>query len=168
MLILYNYTFRFSFEVKYSFLFYLCKLILIGIKMLEYALRQERIRYARASSGLEGRINILQDLPESDQLDNLPERQPYQPSKGHQSILIKFLEEIGFEDVFNSADVDDMKDLFNKATSTLSKNKELLDTVARIEEEVKAKIQREEYKTETLEQQLKQLDEKEQLNTLLR
>lgn len=134
--------------------------------MLEYALRQERIRYARASSGLEGKINILQDLPETDLLDNLPERQPYQPSKGHQSILIKFLEEIGFEDVFNSADVDDMKDLFNKATSSLSKNQELLDTVAKIEEEVKSRIQREESKTETLEQQLKQLDEKQQLSTL--
>lgn len=124
--------------------------------MLEFALRQERIKYARASNGLEGKINILRDHPETIDLEKLPERPPYERQKGHQSILLKFLEEIGFEDIFNSADVSDIKELFTKASSSLNKNQELLDTVAKIEEKVQAKIEKEDEDDESLEQQLKE------------
>lgn len=137
------------------------------IKMLEFALRQERIKYARAANGLEGKMNILQDHPDTINIENLPERQPYTRPKGHQSILLKFLEEIGFEEIFNSADVNDLKELFNKATSSLSKNQELLDTVARIEDEVRERIEKEEKNSVSLEQQLKEFTEKDQLNSLL-
>eukprot|EP00344_Euplotes_crassus_P010924 CAMPEP_0197011160 /NCGR_PEP_ID=MMETSP1380-20130617/57389_1 /TAXON_ID=5936 /ORGANISM="Euplotes crassus, Strain CT5" /LENGTH=336 /DNA_ID=CAMNT_0042433641 /DNA_START=1 /DNA_END=1011 /DNA_ORIENTATION=- len=125
--------------------------------MLEYALRQERIKYARAANGLEGKLNILEDQKDMSKVENLPERPIIQRAQGHQSILVKFLEEIGFEDVFSTADVADIKDLFTKATSSLSKNQELLKTVSRIEEEVKRKIFQEENKKETLEEQFKQI-----------
>jgi predicted ribosome quality control (RQC) complex YloA/Tae2 family protein len=138
------------------------------IQMLEFALRQERIKYAKAANGLESKVDILKDHPEAIQISDLPERPVYQKPQGHQSILIKFLEEVGFEEVFNSADVNDIKDLFSKATSSLSKNKELLDTVSKIEEEVKARIEKEEKDNESLEDQLKELNDKDQLNSLLR
>ena len=82
------------------------------IKMLEFALRQERIRYARAANGLEEKFNILQDHQDTIDVDKLPDRPAFQISKGHQSILIKFLEEVGFEDVFNSSDIAEIKELF--------------------------------------------------------
>lgn len=135
------------------------------IKMLEYALRQERIKYARSVNGIEGKFDILKDYPDTSQVENLPERPLIQKSQGHQSILIKFLEEMGFEDVFNAADVNDIKDLFNKATSSLSKNQDLLDTVTRIEEEVKKKVFKEENKIETLEEQLKEINENGELSS---
>lgn len=112
--------------------------------MLEFALRQERIRYARAVNGIEGKFDILKDHPEIIEAENLPERQPYQKPKGHQSILLKFLEEIGFEEIFNSTDVSDMKELFNKAASALSKNQQLLESVQKIEAEVKSRVEKEE------------------------
>lgn len=113
------------------------------IKMLEFALRQERIRYARAANGLEEKFSILQDHPDAIDVDKLPERAPFQRPKGHQSILIKFLEEVGFEDVFNSSDIAEIKDLFNKAASSLNKNQELLESVAKIEADVRARVESE-------------------------
>lgn len=111
------------------------------IKMLEFALRQERIRYARAANGVEDKFNILQDHPDVVDVDKLADRPPYQRHKGHQSILIKFLEEVGFEDVFNSSDIAEIKDLFNKAASSLNSNQQLLDSVAKIEAGVRAKVE---------------------------
>jgi len=138
------------------------------IKMLEFALRQERIRYARAANGIEGKFDILKDHPDIIEVDKLPERPPYQKPMGHQSILLKFLEEIGFEEIFNSTDVSDIKDLFNKAANTLSKNQELLESVQKIESEVRSKVQKEESKAADLEKDMKLFSEKEQLNSLLR
>ena len=63
--------------------------------------------------------------------------------KGHQSILIKFLEEVGFEDVFNVSGIAEIKDMFNKAASSLTKNQELLESVAKIEADVRAKVENE-------------------------
>lgn len=138
------------------------------IKMLELALRQERIRYARAANGLEGKLNILKDNPNTLDEEKLPERPAFQPPKAHQSILLKFLEEIGFEDVFNSSDVGNIKELFSKASANLSQNQELLDTVSKIEDEVRSRVEKEEQKAITVESKLKNLTEKEQLNFLLK
>jgi len=137
------------------------------IKMLEFALRQERIKYARAANGIEGKISILQDHPETVDVDSLPERPAYTKPKGHQSILLKFLSEIGFEDIFNSSDVGDIKELFNKATSSLKQNQEILDAVSKIEDEVRSKVDREERKTSSLEK-LNNTKEKDQLAQLLK
>lgn len=140
------------------------------IKMLEFALRQERIRYARAANGIEGKFDILKDHPDLIEDEKLPERPPYQKPRGHQSILLKFLEEIGFEEVFNSTDVAGIKDLFNKAASSLSKNQELIESISKIEADVKAKSKdfNLDYNVDGSQSDSKGFSNKDKLNELLK
>lgn len=134
--------------------------------MLEFALRQERIRYARAANGIEGKLDILKDHPDIIEDEKLPERAPYQKPQGHQSILLKFLEEIGFEEVFNSTDVSGIKELFDKAANSLSQNQELLESVQKIEADVRSKVQKEE-KAAELQNEIKEFSHKDKLNRIL-
>jgi striatin 1/3/4 len=88
------------------------------IKMLEFSLRQERIKYAKLAQGNPnvGNTDIIGSVLSKANLNaNLYEKIAKRRAKAQRPLLLKFLQEIGYEDIFNSEEINEIKALYEKA-----------------------------------------------------
>lgn len=99
--------------------------------MLEFALRQERLKYAKLLSGDDKPIPELTDLLKDDG-ENLSHNISQQRIKPAQSVLVDFLEEIGYDDIFNESEVNEIKQLFDKTKDNITQQQKLLQEVTNI------------------------------------
>ena len=87
--------------------------------MLEFSLRQERIKYAKLAQGNNfdvGSTDIIgQVLQKANLNSNLYERVAKRRAKAQRPLLLKFLQEIGYDDIFNVDEVNEIKALYDKA-----------------------------------------------------
>mmetsp|Transcript_37153 Transcript_37153/g.48860 ORF Transcript_37153/g.48860 Transcript_37153/m.48860 type:complete len:268 (-) Transcript_37153:948-1751(-) len=102
--------------------------------MLEFCLREERIKYARLmqqKSGGEGEqtkdgdapINIIDSVLDKANLNaNLYERIAKRRAKAQRPLLLKFLQEVGYEDIFNTGEINEIKELYNRAQADLTES----------------------------------------------
>mmetsp|Transcript_7910 Transcript_7910/g.13277 ORF Transcript_7910/g.13277 Transcript_7910/m.13277 type:complete len:115 (+) Transcript_7910:213-557(+) len=88
-------------------------------KMLEFSLRQERIKYAKLAQNQNldiGSTDIVgQVLQKANLNTNLYERVAKRRAKAQRPLLLKFLQEIGYDDIFNVDEVKEIKQLYDKA-----------------------------------------------------
>ena len=96
------------------------------IKMLEFSLRQERIKYAKLAQGQNfdvGSTDIIgQVLQKANLNTNLYERVAKRRAKAQRPLLLKFLQEIGYDDIFNVDEVNEIKALYDKAQEEIKEN----------------------------------------------
>lgn len=98
--------------------------------MLEFALRQERIRYAKL---LNGDVKEFKEIGlVSEELVNssaINERIAQRRAKGSKTVLFKFLEDLGYPEIFSESEISEVKSLFDKTASEISKGQQILDTI---------------------------------------
>lgn len=99
------------------------------IKMLEFSLRQERIKYSKLaqSHNLDvqsiGNTDIIGQVMQKANLNtNLYERVAKRRAKAQRPLLLKFLQEIGYDDIFNVDEVNEIKALYDKAQEEMREN----------------------------------------------
>jgi hypothetical protein len=94
------------------------------IKMLEFSLRQERLKYAKITQGQPGlQTDIIGDVLQKASLNtNLYEKIAKRRAKAQRPLLLKFLQEIGYEDIFNSEEMNEIKALYEKAQEEMKEN----------------------------------------------
>jgi len=94
------------------------------IKMLEFSLRQERLKYAKLTQGQPGlQTDIIGDVLQKASLNtNLYEKIAKRRAKAQRPLLLKFLQEIGYEDIFNSEEMNEIKALYEKAQEEMKEN----------------------------------------------
>ena len=96
------------------------------IKMLEFSLRQERIKYAKLAQGNNldiGSTDIIGQVMQKANLNtNLYERVAKRRAKAQRPLLLKFLQEIGYDDIFNVNEVKEIKALYDKAQEEMKEN----------------------------------------------
>lgn len=96
------------------------------IKMLEFSLRQERIKYAKLAEKNNfdvGSTDIIgQVLQKANLNTNLYERVAKRRAKAQRPLLLKFLQEIGYDDIFNVDEVNEIKALYDKAQEEMKEN----------------------------------------------
>jgi acetolactate synthase small subunit len=89
------------------------------IKMLEFSLRQERVKYAKLAQGNSfdvGSTDIIGQVMKKANLNtNLYEKVAKRRAKAQRPLLLKFLQEIGYDDIFNVDEVNEIKALYDKA-----------------------------------------------------
>ena len=94
--------------------------------MLEFSLRQERIKYAKLAQGQNfdvGSTDIIgQVLQKANLNTNLYERVAKRRAKAQRPLLLKFLQEIGYDDIFNVDEVTQIKALYDKAQEEMKQN----------------------------------------------
>lgn len=97
--------------------------------MLEFSLRQERIKYAKLaqSHNLDvqsiGNTDIIGQVMQKANLNtNLYERVAKRRAKAQRPLLLKFLQEIGYDDIFNVDEVNEIKALYDKAQEEMREN----------------------------------------------
>jgi WD40 repeat protein len=61
-------------------------------------------------------------------------------AKPHKPTILNFLEEIGYEDIFNSNEISDIKEMFNKNQNNVTKNELLLDSIHKFDADIEYKI----------------------------
>ena len=93
--------------------------------MLEFSLRQERVKYAKLANGgggAGGASDIIGPIIAKAQANvnnatsaNLYEKIAKRRAKAQRPLLLKFLQEIGYEDIFNSEEMNEIKQLYEKA-----------------------------------------------------
>lgn len=84
--------------------------------MLEFCLREERVKYARVINNGEVPEDIVGAALKNANLNtNLYERIAKRRAKAQRPLLLKFLQEVGYEDVFNPDEINEIKDLYEKA-----------------------------------------------------
>jgi len=86
--------------------------------MLEFSLRQERIKYAKLAQGNTdvGSTDIIGQVMSKANLNtNLYEKVAKRRAKAQRPLLLKFLQEIGYDDIFNVDEVNEIKALYEKA-----------------------------------------------------
>jgi hypothetical protein len=94
------------------------------IKMLEFSLRQERLKYAKVT-GTAPNVNtdiINSVMMKANLNSNLYEKIAKRRAKAQRPLLLKFLQEIGYEDIFNSTEIKEIKDLYDKAQAEMQEN----------------------------------------------
>lgn len=96
------------------------------IKMLEFSLRQERIKYAKLAQGNNfdvGSTDIIGQVMQKANLNtNLYDRVAKRRAKAQRPLLLKFLQEIGYDDIFNVDEVNEIKALYDKAQEEMKEN----------------------------------------------
>jgi len=94
--------------------------------MLEFSLRQERIKYAKLAQGNNfdvGSTDIIGQVMQKTNLNtNLYEKVAKRRAKAQRPLLLKFLQEIGYDDIFNVDEVNDIKALYDKAQEEMKAN----------------------------------------------
>ena len=94
--------------------------------MLEFSLRQERIKYAKLAEKNNfdvGSTDIIgQVLQKANLNTNLYERVAKRRAKAQRPLLLKFLQEIGYDDIFNVDEVNEIKALYDKAQEEMKEN----------------------------------------------
>lgn len=61
-------------------------------------------------------------------------------AKNHKPTILNFLEEIGYEDIFNSNEVNDIKEMFHKNPHNVTKNENLLDSLHKFDADIEYEI----------------------------
>lgn len=96
------------------------------IKMLEFSLRQERIKYSKLAqgNGLElGSTDIIGQVMQKANINtNLYEKVAKRRAKAQRPLLLKFLQEIGYDDIFNVDEIKEIKSLYDKAQEEMKEN----------------------------------------------
>ena len=92
------------------------------IKMLEFCLREERVKYARViNSGEVASSDIVGTAIQKANVNvSLYERIAKRRAKAQKPLLLKFLQEVGFADVFNPDEINEIKELYEKAHNDFS------------------------------------------------
>jgi hypothetical protein len=96
--------------------------------MLEFSLRQERVKYAKLANGGGGsgaNVDIIGPIVQKAQANvntNLYEKIAKRRAKAQRPLLLKFLQEIGYEDIFNSEEMNEIKSLYEKAAEEVKEN----------------------------------------------
>ena len=94
--------------------------------MLEFSLRQERVKYAKlANGGGAANVDIIGPIVQKAQANvntNLYEKIAKRRAKAQRPLLLKFLQEIGYEDIFNSEEMSEIKNLYEKAAEEMKEN----------------------------------------------
>ena len=94
--------------------------------MLEFSLRQERIKYTKLaqSNNLDtGNTDIIgQVMAKANVNTNLYEKVAKRRAKAQRPLLLKFLQEIGYDDIFNVDEVNEIKNLYDKAQEEMKAN----------------------------------------------
>ena len=93
--------------------------------MLEFSLRQERIKYAKLAQGHNdvGSTDIIgQVMAKANLNTNLYEKVAKRRAKAQRPLLLKFLQEIGYDDIFNVDEVNEIKALYDKAQEEMKNN----------------------------------------------
>ena len=92
------------------------------IKMLEFSLRQERIKYAKLAQTQNAEVQSIgstdiigQVMQKANVNVNLYERVAKRKAKAQRPFLLKFLQEIGYDDIFNVDEVNEIKAIYDKA-----------------------------------------------------
>lgn len=105
------------------------------IKMLEFCLREERIKYAKViqshgqankeNGGANGHTDIINNVLQKANLNaNLYEKIAKRRAKAQRPLLLKFLQEVGYEDIFNNQEISEIKDLYDKASQEMKNSLE--------------------------------------------
>lgn len=101
------------------------------IKMLEFSLRQERVKYAKLANGGGGASSstdiigpIIAKAQASVNNNNLYEKIAKRRAKAQRPLLLKFLQEIGYEDIFNSEEMSEIRQLYDKAQEEVKNSNE--------------------------------------------
>ena len=99
--------------------------------MLEFSLRQERVKYAKLANGgnAGGATDIIGPIIAKAQANvntvsnaQLYERIAKRRAKAQRPLLLKFLQEIGYEDIFNSEEMTEIKQLYDRAQEEAKDN----------------------------------------------
>ena len=94
--------------------------------MLEFSLRQERIKYAKLAQGNNfdvGSTDIIgQVLQKANLNSTMYEKVAKRRAKAQRPLLLKFLTEIGYDDIFNVDEVNEIKALYDKAQEEMKEN----------------------------------------------
>lgn len=89
-------------------------------------MRQERIKYAKLAQGNNldlGSTDIIGQVMQKANLNtNLYERVAKRRAKAQRPLLLKFLQEIGYDDIFNVNEVKEIKALYDKAQEEMKEN----------------------------------------------
>lgn len=87
------------------------------VKMLEFALRQERLKYAKVTGAAPGvNTDVINSVMAKAQLNsNLYEKVAKRRAKAQRPLLLKFLQEIGYDDIFSTQEMKEIKDMYDKA-----------------------------------------------------
>jgi hypothetical protein len=96
------------------------------IKMLEFCLREERIKYAtmmrkmtNKDSGMaeiDTQVDIIGSVLNKANLNaTLYDKIAKRRAKAQRPLLLKFLQEVGYEDIFNTDEINEIKELYDKA-----------------------------------------------------
>lgn len=76
-----------------------------------------------------------QDLPGDFLQINQTDQMAMKRAKPQRSNVVKFLEEIGYEDIFDTAEVKEIKDMFSKNPANMTKNELVLDSIHKFDPE---------------------------------
>lgn len=77
------------------------------------------------------RSELPNEAPATSQTDPIAMRR----AKPQKPNIMKFLEEIGYEDIFDGGEVKDIKEMLNKNTANMTKNEVLIDSIHKFEAE---------------------------------
>jgi hypothetical protein len=94
--------------------------------MLEFCLREERIKYAtmmrkmtNKDSGMaeiDTQVDIIGSVLNKANLNaTLYDKIAKRRAKAQRPLLLKFLQEVGYEDIFNTDEINEIKELYDKA-----------------------------------------------------
>jgi len=101
------------------------------IKMLEFCLREERIKYAtmmrkitNKDSGvaeIDTQVDIIGSVLNKANFNvTLYDKIAKRRAKAQRPLLLKFLQEVGYEDIFNTDEINEIKELYDKALNELN------------------------------------------------
>ena len=76
--------------------------------------------------GILGQSNVGDENQNS---ANIEERIASRRAKSSRSTLVKFLEEIGYEDVFNDTEIKEIKGLFDKTQNDLTQHQQMMNQI---------------------------------------
>jgi WD40 repeat protein len=81
-----------------------------------------------------GRQDIASEIPVSSNNEQIAMRR----AKPLKSNIINFLEEIGYEDIFNSDEIQEIRHMFNKNTANMTKNELVIDSIHKFDTDAAA------------------------------